>query len=120
MYEKLKTVLYNVLFVVIVSALFSGAIFFYTNRSGTSNEVNAELAEYNRIQLEQYSRIEQSLERISGIEDQIESIRGSVEGIEARLQSSKDWTTGIGITSDENIRIIRELQRRADERAKEQ
>ena len=74
-----------------------------------------EYTEYLDLQSARLGDIETAIRELSDLESEIRDIRGIVEGLSDYNQQSKDLTVGVGLLSDENERIINELQSRLGE-----
>ncbi len=119
MYEWFKKIVGNIVFAVVFGGVVLGGGFLLMDKYEPTTETGVEQYEYLDAINEQLGRVEDQLGRIESVEAGVSRIEERVESIERGQQYSKDVTTGIGIISDENDRIIRELQRRAGESEEE-
>lgn len=112
-----ENIIYIALFLLIVFSVLGG-VQGCVNRSALT-DASAERAEYIKESRELMERLQESqdlvresLRQLGEIRQLHNELREQIEGIGEITQSVGDDSIGIGIESDENLRIIRELTKR--------
>jgi hypothetical protein len=92
------------------------------NNGRSLDEARTELSEYRELseQLEEGLReskdlVRECLDTIGRVEQLYTELEETVAGIGTTTESVGDNSIGLGIKSDENLRIIRELRKRLEE-----
>jgi len=115
MYEKIIEWTFRIVFI-------SGLVILIISGTNSRNEYRANI---ERIDAERASYIElneRTVEELQGAREGIDSALGRIDTIETGInkveqliRSGLDTTTGIGITSDRNVRLLEELRSRTSE-----